>query len=122
DRGADINYRLARKLWFRKFRYGDDWVEPSGATAFWRAAQANDLAAMRLLVARGADPQLPTTHGVTPLMVAAGVGFEYQGTNVNPDSRLAAVRYLVDDLHADVNWKNDQRYTSLHGAAYVGDN
>ncbi|HEY2904892.1 MAG TPA: ankyrin repeat domain-containing protein, partial [Vicinamibacterales bacterium] len=26
DRGADINFRLARKLWFRKFRYGDDWV------------------------------------------------------------------------------------------------
>jgi uncharacterized protein len=122
DHGADINFRLARKLWFRKFRYGDDWVEPIGATAFWRAAQANDVAAMRLLVSRGADPNIPTTHGVTPLMVAAGVGFEYQGTNINPDSRAAAVRYLVDDLHADVNSKDDKRYTTLHGAAYVGDN
>jgi uncharacterized protein len=122
DRGADVNFRLARKLWFRKFRYGDDWVEPIGATAFWRAAQANDVAAMRLLVARGADPNIPTTRGVTPLMVAAGVGFEYQGTNINPDSRLAAVRYLVDDLHAEVNSKDEKKYTTLHGAAYVGDN
>ncbi len=111
-----------RKLWFRKFRYGDDWVEPIGATTFWRAAQANDVAAMRLLVARGADPQIPTLLGVTPLMVAAGVGFEYQGTNLVPDSRLPAVRYLVEDLHLDVNARDIQHYTPLHGAAYVGEN
>jgi uncharacterized protein len=37
DRGADVNARVTRKLWFRKFRYGDDWVEPEGATPFWRA-------------------------------------------------------------------------------------
>lgn len=122
DHGADANFRVARKLWFRKFRYGDDWVEPVGATAFWRAAQANDIAAMRLLASRGADPNIPTTHGVTPLMVAGGIGFEYQGTNINPDARLAAVKYLVDELHANVNDKDDKRYTTLHGAAYVGDN
>jgi ankyrin repeat protein len=121
-RSADVNARVARKLWFRKFRYGDDWVEPEGATAFWRAAQANDVAAMRLLVSRGADPNLATEQGVTPLMVAAGIGFEYQGTNVVPDSRLAAVQYLVDELHANVNAKDSKDYTTLHGAAYVGHN
>lgn len=122
DRGADVNARLHRKLWFRKFRYGDDWVEPAGATAFWRAAQANDVNAMRLLASRGADPHLPTMHLVTPLMVAAGIGFEYQGTNIMPDSRLAAVKYLVDELGAEVNAKEIKHYTTLHGAAYVGDN
>lgn len=122
DRGADVNARLARKLWFRKFRYGDDWVEPNGATAFWRAAQANDVAAMRLLAARGADPTLATQFKVTPLMVAAGVGFEYQGTNIAPDSRTAAVKYLVEELHADVNARDSKAYTTLHGAAYVGEN
>ena len=122
DKGADLNARLMRKLWFRKFRYGDDWVEPMGATAFWRAAQANDVAAMRLLVARGADPEIPTTLGVSPLMVAAGVGFEYQGTNIAPDARLAAVHYLVEALHFDVNGRDLQHYTPLHGAAYVGEN
>jgi uncharacterized protein len=122
DRGADVNAKVARKLWFRKFRYGDDWVEPTGATAFWRAAQANDVDALRLLAARGADPNLATTAGVTPLMVAAGIGFEYQGTNIKPDSRLATVTYLFDELHADVNAKDSKHYTTLHGAAYVGDN
>ncbi|MEZ5289984.1 MAG: ankyrin repeat domain-containing protein [Vicinamibacterales bacterium] len=122
DKGADVNARLMRKLWFRKFRYGDDWVEPMGATAFWRAAQANDVAAMRLLASRGADPEIPTLLGVTPLMVAAGVGFEYQGTNIAPDARLAAVKYLVEDLRLDVNARDIQHYTPLHGAAYVGEN
>lgn len=122
DRGANVNARVARKLWFRKFRYGDDWVEPNGATAFWRAAQANDIAAMRLLARRGADPTIATENDVTPLMVAAGIGFEYQGTNIAPDSRLPAVKFLVDELGANVNARDSKDYTTLHGAAYVGDN
>ena len=120
DHAADVDAAIARKLWFRKFRYGDDWVEPVGATPFWRAAQANDVGAMRLLASRGADTNRPTRHGVTPLMVAAGYGFEYQGTNVKPDSRMAAVTYLVEECRADVNAKSDQKYTPLHGAAYIG--
>ena len=116
--GADLNARLTRKLWFRKFPTGD-WVEPMGATAFWRAAQANDVAAMRILVAGGANPQIPTTRGVTPLQVAAGFGFEQQVTNFEPDARLAAVRYLVEELHLDVNARDIQHYTPLHGAAYT---
>ena len=122
DRGADINARLSRKLWYRKFRYGDDWVDPNGATAFFRAAQANDVEAMKFLAAHGADPKIATAKGVTPLMVAAGIGFEYQLTNIVPESRLATVKYLVDDLHVDVNAKDEKYFTALHGAAYVGDN
>lgn len=122
DHGADINARLGRKLWFRKFRYGDDWVDPNGATAFWRAAQANDLAAMRFLASRGADTKLATVKGASPLMVAAGIGFEYQLTNIVPDSRLEAVKYLVEEAGNDVNAKDEKDYTTLHGTAYVGDN
>ncbi len=122
DKGADANAPIARKLWFRKFRYGDDWVEPAGATPFWRAAQANDVAAMRLLASRGADPNRATTYKVTPLMVAGGIGFEYQGTNISPESRLAAVKYLVEEAGANVNAKDNKGYTTLHGSAYVGEN
>jgi len=120
--GADPNARLSRKLWYRKFRYGDDWVDPNGATPFWRAAQADDVAAMKLLLAAGADPKIPTRHGCTALMVAAGIGFEYQLTNLVPDARMAAVKYLAEDLGLDVNAQDVQGYTALHGAAYVGDN
>jgi ankyrin repeat protein len=122
DHGADINARLTKGLWYRRFRYGGDWVDPSGATAFWRAAQANDVKALRFLAGHGADSNIPTNKKVTPLMVAAGVGFEYQLTNIAPDSRLATVKYLVEDLGADVNAKDDTDYTTLHGGAYVGDN
>lgn len=122
DKGAEVNAPISRKLWFRKFRYGDDWAEPAGATPFWRAAQANDITAMKLLAARGADVNRPTKYNMTPLMVAAGLGFEYQGTNIAPDSRLAAVKYLVEEAHADVNAKDSKGYTTLHGAAYVGEN
>lgn len=120
--GADINARLGGRLWYRNFRYSSDWVEPVGGTAFWRAAQANDVDGMRLLVAHGANPTISTARGVTPLMVATGIGFEYQTTNVFPDSRMDSVRYLVEELDADVNGKDVQAYTVLHGAAYVGDN
>src|SRR5262249_17051640 len=122
DHGADINVRLTKRLWFRAFRYSGDWVDPNGATAFWRAAQANDVAGMRFLVAHGADASIATVHKVTPLMVAAGLGFEYQVTNIVPDSRLDTLKYLVEEAGADVNAKDDHDYTTLHGAAYVGDN
>ena len=45
-----------------------------GATPFYVAARGGDAVYMRLLVAHGADPKLPTVHGITPLMAAAGLG------------------------------------------------
>ena len=122
DRGADVNARLSKRLWYRTFRYGGDWIDPAGATAFWRAAQAHDIVAMRLLSAHGANPTIANTGGVTPLMVVTGYGFDYQSSNILPDSRLAAARYLVEEAGADVHHQDDWSYTPLHGAAYVGDN
>src|SRR4029079_19816411 len=48
-------------------------VDLTGQTPFLRAAAAGDLAAMRALLAHGADPNIATATGTTPLMVAAGV-------------------------------------------------
>jgi ankyrin repeat protein len=54
--------------------------------------------------------------GVTPLQVAAGYGIEPQVTNFAPNARLAAVKYLVEECGADVNAKDSQGYSPLHGA------
>lgn len=113
--GADLNARLGKKLWFRSF-HGDS-IKQEGATAFWRAAKSNDVAAMKILVAAGADPSIPTLLGGTPLQAAAGFGLEPQTSNVVPDARLAAVKYLVEEVGADPNAGDKQGYTPLHGAA-----
>ena len=55
--------------------FTDQWLFEDGATAFLRAAQSSDLVVMKLLLARGADPKIPTTLNVTALMVASGIGW-----------------------------------------------
>src|SRR5690606_9828465 len=100
DRGADVNARVKRKVWFTSFNTDLSGVDESGATPFWRAAYASDVDAMRLLIEYGADPHVPTIRppargrrggtgpdqsglppvpvggpGVPPLLAAAGVGY-----------------------------------------------
>lgn len=113
--GADPNARIVKKPWYRTFH--GDWANPVGATPFWLAAKANDVAAMRILIAGGANPSIPSTAGVTPLQVAAGYGIEPQVTNFAPNQRLAAVHYLLEEVGVEVNTRDNQGYTPLHGAA-----
>jgi ankyrin repeat protein len=118
---ADVNAKLAKKTWFRTLAHDATWVDPAGATAFWRAAQATDLDAMKLLLAAGADPKISTTGGDSPLMVAAGVGWGANFSVNAPNSWLPAVRQCVE-LGLDVNQVDNRGYTALHGAAYIGNN
>ena len=60
DAGAEINARLERKQWYTTYNTDQLGVNRAGATAFWRAAYALDIPAMKMLVARGADPNIPT--------------------------------------------------------------
>ena len=119
DTGANPDVRIVRKPWYRTFH--GDWANPVGATPFWLAAKANDVAAMRILIAGGANPSIPTTAGVTPLQVAAGFGIEPQVTNFAPHQRLAAVKYLLEEVGVDINTRDSQGYTPLHGAALTAD-
>jgi ankyrin repeat protein len=120
EHGANPNARLSKRVWFRSLPSDSSWVDPTGATPFWRAAEAVDLAAMRLLVNAGADPKLPAFDGVTPLMVAAGLGWAPNFSR-NTSDRMDAVKYCLE-LGLDVNAKSQKGYTALHGTAFLGDN
>ncbi len=60
DKGADPNARLSRKIWYTQYNFDLLRVDDAGATPFWRAAYASDIPAMKMLVAAGADPTVPT--------------------------------------------------------------
>jgi ankyrin repeat protein len=104
DKDVDVNARLRRKVWYSGYNFDLSGVDEIGATPFWRAAYASDVEAMRLLIAHGADPNIPTMKpagrprtgdggretvddvsteppvpvggpGVTPLQAATGVGY-----------------------------------------------
>lgn len=227
EKGADPDVRLTVHPWYMVYSGCGNGncglVNTQGATAFWRAAYATDVAAMRLLAEYGADPavatlapaprrrltpdeQLARQHrtrlasdstwtelgdsartvllesvradlpdgqrgdfpddllaaaddetranlvraaevadslralepdisgfppvpaggpGVWPIHAASGVGYgEGFAGNAHrhaPDGWLPAVRYLVEELGADVNQRDHNGYTALHHAAARGD-
>ena len=120
EQGADPNARITRKLWFSPTSHDRGWADASGSTPFWRAAQSSDVESMKILVEGGADPNLSTYEGITPLMVAAGIGWVGNFTQSAPNSFLAAIRYCFE-LGADVNAIDSKGFTALHGAAGRGD-
>ena len=75
------------------------------------------------LLAAGANPNLATDDGTTPLMVAAGLGRPTFQPGLRRGGRSIggeeAVKILVE-AGADVNAVNEADFTALHGAAFRG--
>ena len=92
----------------------------TGQTPFLRAALAGDVEVMRLLLEHGADPNISTFSGTTPLMAAAGVNWTVSQTfDEGPAALLEAVK-LAQSLGNDVNATNAMGLQAIHGAANRG--
>ena len=125
DAGADVNGRTREVPPSRRWLYslGDvSWVDFTGQTPFLRAALSGDTATMRLLLAHGADPNLPTFASTTPLMAAAGVNWAVAQTYTESKAALLQAVALCLELGADVNATNSMGLTALIGAANRGSN
>ncbi|HWA23620.1 MAG TPA: ankyrin repeat domain-containing protein [Caulobacterales bacterium] len=109
-----------------------------GATPFFLAAQFDEPEIMRALAQHGANPLLTKPDGTTPLMAAAGVGWDDDRRErlvdpaerelaqlQDPDSRtlmesgIRAVK-VAAELGGDVNATNEAGETAMHGAARHG--
>jgi uncharacterized protein len=123
DRGANVNARTKEVPPTRRFvtPLGDlSWVDFTGQTAFLRAALAGDITVMRLLLEKGADPNIPTFAGTTALMAAAGVNWMTGQTFTESKEALMEAVQLCLDKGGDVNAKNSMGVTAVIGAANRG--
>jgi len=129
-KGANVNARICGPQSTPERCTGDttetrtnftmQWLFEDGATPFLRAAQSGDVELMKLLLDHGADPKIFTAHNVTPLAVAAGIGW-VEGVTFewSEAENLEAVKMCLN-LGIDPNQADDEGRTSLHGAAHKG--
>jgi hypothetical protein len=125
--GANPNAQLKLSPPFRNVGNdrGLDGLLTTGATPLLRAAKALDAPAIRVLLAKGADVSIANSRGMTPVMVAAGLGSvdaDTRGFYLSEDTEQRAIDSLRLLLKAggDVNGKDTRGLTPLHEAARWG--
>jgi len=124
DKGANPNMRTKEVPPIRRFILPTtgslEWVDFTGMTPFLFAARAGDVTVMKLLIAHGADPKIPTFGGTTALMAAAGINWVVDQTFDEGQAQLLEAVKLCVELGMSVNDVNSMGLTALDGAANRG--
>jgi len=123
--GANPNIQLKLRPPYRNYIFdrGGDQVLSTGATPLMRAVKGGDIDAVKLLLKYKANLNLPNEEGITPLMVAAGMGHGANPTRgrYKTDAQAAECVQLLVEAGADVNHAAPRtRRTALHAAAAHG--
>jgi ankyrin repeat protein len=128
DKGANPNLQLKLLPPYRSTGAdrGVDTMLTIGTTPLLRAAKAQDVAAIQLLLEHGAIVDLPTSQGMTPTVAASGMGSvdaDTRGSYYAPDIQERAIASL-DLLLAHGGELNGRagrlQQAPLHGAAFWG--
>ena len=115
--GADPNPRLLKPILMRHHSGGDGALG-EGATPLLRAAKTGDVAMIRLLLDRRADPTLTTRNQTTAVMLAAGpAGGGLGGSFPVTDAEKIAAITLLLDRGVDINAVDGTGQSALHVAA-----
>ncbi len=122
DRGADPNAGLKTAALQRAHTPGEPTLG-EGATPLARAARTGDVAAMQLLIDRGAKVSQPLKNGTTPLMFAAGLGRGVSAFSKDSgtEAELLAGAKLLLDHGAEINAISAAGQTAMHFAAQAAD-
>jgi ankyrin repeat protein len=117
-KGADPDAQLYGRIPSRCTN-GCNSLGIEGATALWRAARSNDVAAVRLLLRRGANINLAARDGSTPFMIAAGQSWRDEHSLGSERESIEILTELLD-AGAPIGAANTAGETALHGAAMRG--
>jgi uncharacterized protein len=113
--GANVNARMTK----RQPSFATGYADAMGATPFLLAASVDDVEMMRLLLAAGADPKIPTATKATPIMAATGLNHGIGESLLTEADATAAVKLLLD-LGLDPKGETTFGENALFGPAYRG--
>jgi uncharacterized protein len=113
--GANVNARMTK----RQPSFATGYTDCVGATPLLLAASVDDVEMMRILLAAGADPKIPTATKATSIMAATGLNHGIGESLVTEAEAIAAVNLLLEH-GVDPKGETTVGENALFGPAYRG--